>query len=185
MSQIDLANSLDLDQFRSTLTMLARMYLGTRLQQKFDGSDIVQETFLEAHQHLDQCRGRTKSQVFAWLRQILTNNIFDAVREYSAAKRDINREVRWERRFKDSVDRVETWLSGSCTPPIQNCARNEQLERLGEALFSLPESQRVAIELFHIQCCSLKEVAQEMNRTVPAVAGLLHRGLKRLRHILE
>jgi DNA-directed RNA polymerase specialized sigma24 family protein len=48
-------------------------------------------------------------------------------------------------------------------------------------LLTLPDPQREAIELFHLQGCSLKEVAQQLERSGPAVAGLIHRGLKRLR----
>lgn len=185
MSQFDLESSVDLDEFRSSLLLLARLHLGTRLQKKLDGSDIVQETFLEAHINRDQFRGQTKAEVFAWLRQMLTNNIIDAVRKFGAAKRNHEREVSWERRIQNSALRVESWLQDERSSPHQRSVRNEQLEKLAEALSKLPDSQRQAIELFYLQGCSLREVSQLMNRSVSAVAGLLHRGLKQLRAILE
>ena len=45
----------------------------------------------------------------------------------------------------------------------------------------LPESQRDAIELFHLQGLSLREIAKQLGRSESAVAGLLHRGLRQLR----
>ena len=65
--------------------------------------------------------------------------------------------------------------------PGERAERNEQLQQLATALMKLPEAQREAIELFHLQGCDLKDVARQMNRTGPAVAGLIHRGLRQLR----
>jgi len=45
-----------LELYRAYLTLLARMEIGRRLQGKFDDSDIVQETFLEAHRDFPQFR---------------------------------------------------------------------------------------------------------------------------------
>ena len=39
--------------------------------------------------------------------------------------------------------------------------------------------------LHHLQGCSLREVAEMVGRSEPAVAGLLHRGLKKLRQLMQ
>jgi DNA-directed RNA polymerase specialized sigma24 family protein len=50
----------------------------------------------------------------------------------------------------------------------------------------LPEAQREAIVLHYWQGCSLAEKeAQQLGRTPAAVAGLLHRGLRTLRGLLN
>jgi RNA polymerase sigma-70 factor (ECF subfamily) len=41
------------------------------------------------------------------------------------------------------------------------------------------------VELHHLQGRSLAEVAAELGLSSPAVAGLLHRGLQKLRELLE
>ncbi|HEX4588387.1 MAG TPA: helix-turn-helix domain-containing protein, partial [Gemmataceae bacterium] len=38
-----------LERYRSYLAILARVQIGRRLQRKVEESDLVQETFLEAH----------------------------------------------------------------------------------------------------------------------------------------
>ncbi len=62
--------------------------------------------------------------------------------------------------------------------------RNEDLLRLADALTQLPAAQREAIILHHLQGASLTETAERLGRTDAAVAGLLHRGLRKLREVL-
>lgn len=57
--------------------------------------------------------------------------------------------------------------------------------RLAEAVKQLPDAQRRAVELHHLEGRSLAEIADALGTTKPAIAGLLHRGLKALRARLE
>ncbi len=63
--------------------------------------------------------------------------------------------------------------------------RHEQAIRLAEALARLPEDQRLVIELHHLQGLSLEDVVRRLGRTEAAIAGLLRRGRRKLREILE
>ena len=60
----------------------------------------------------------------------------------------------------------------------------EQLSQLAEALLRLPEDQRQAVELHHLQGLSLVEAGRCLGRSREAVAGLVFRGLKTLRVLL-
>ena len=57
--------------------------------------------------------------------------------------------------------------------------------RLGEALARLPEDQRLAVELHHLEGRTLAETAEIMGRTRSAVASLVFRGLRNLRRMLD
>jgi DNA-directed RNA polymerase specialized sigma24 family protein len=52
-------------------------------------------------------------------------------------------------------------------------------------LARLPDDQRRAVELRHLQSLFLAEIAVRMRRSVDAVVGLIHRGLRALRRDLE
>ena len=57
--------------------------------------------------------------------------------------------------------------------------------RLAEALANQPEAQREALVLQHWHGWSLAQIAQHLERSPAAVAGLLKRGLKELRLQLQ
>jgi RNA polymerase sigma-70 factor, ECF subfamily len=61
----------------------------------------------------------------------------------------------------------------------------EYLVRLASALAELPADQRKAVELHHLKGWPLAEVAERMGQTKPAVMGLVFRGLKKLRELLD
>jgi RNA polymerase sigma-70 factor (ECF subfamily) len=175
----------EVQQYQSYLYLLARSHIGTRHQAKIDPSDIVQQTLLDAHQKQAQFRGGNEAEWMAWLKQILANNLADAVRGLARAKRDVSRERSLDEQVGDSFTRVDGWLAAAQPSPSQQAVRSEELLRLANVLTSLPEAQREAIVLHHLQGLPLADVAAQLNKTPAAVAGLLHRGLKRLRELLS
>lgn len=178
-------SAVDLNRFRGYLRILAEMELGGHLQGKVDPSDIVQQSLLEAHQNLPQFRGSSDAELAAWLRQILSRNALNVVRDFRTGKRDIKREVQIAQRIEQSSMRLDNFLAAQQSTPSQQLVRNEQSLRLIDAIYQLPEDQRTAVIQKHLQNRSLAEIALEMNRSTLAVAGLLKRGLKQLRILME
>jgi RNA polymerase sigma-70 factor, ECF subfamily len=174
-----------LEKFRDYLRMLARLQLEPQFQGKFDPSDVVQETLLRAHEKRDQFRGQTDAELAAWLRQILARQMADAVRRFSGGTRDVGRERSLEDSLHRSSARLEALLVAEQSPPEGQAVRQEQLLQLAGALTKLPEDQRTAVELQHLHGCSVEAISQQMGRTKAAVGGLLRRGMRKLREILE
>jgi RNA polymerase sigma-70 factor (ECF subfamily) len=174
----------DLERFRKYLRLLAQLQLNPRLRGKLDPSDIVQQTLLEAHQARDQCPSHDPAERAAWLRKILAHNLANAVRDLERAKRDVRREQSLEVAIEESSARLEAWLVAEQSSPEVQAQNNEQLLRLAEALDQLPPDQQEALVLHHLQGQSLSEVAGHFGRSPAAVAGLLHRGLKKLKEML-
>ena len=174
-----------LERSRDYLRLLARMQLDPRLHGKLDSSDVVQQTLLAAHQHKDQFRGRTEAEFLGWLRQILANNLAMAVRRFGTGIRDIRRERSLEQRLDDSAARVDAFLAADQSSPSQRAMRHERQLLLAVALKKLPEDQRLAVELHHLQGLTVADTALQMKRTKMAIVGLLFRGLKKLRGLLD
>jgi RNA polymerase sigma-70 factor (ECF subfamily) len=172
-----------LERYRDYLLLLARVQMDPRLRGKIDPSDIVQQTMLQAHRKQDQLRGRTEAERAAWLRAILAHSLVDAARKYGHGV--LGRERSLEAALGESSQRLERWLEDSQPSPGQGVDRQEQLLRLAEALARLPDDQRRAVELRHLQGLSVVEIGQLMGRSTAAVGGLLQRGLRTLRGLLE
>lgn len=172
------------ERYRAYLTLLARLQLDERLQGKADLSGVVQQTLFEAYQASDKMPAQ-EHEVARWLRSILANNLRDQVRKLHAQARDAAHEQSLEALLEASSLRIEGWLAAEQSSPSQRASHNEALLQLAAALQELPEDQRRAIELHHLQGLTLAETAVQMQRSKGAVAGLLFRGLNGLRALLR
>jgi len=170
-----------LEDFRSYLRLLARLQLDPRLGGKVDLSGVVQQTLLEAHQLLSQGQPVEPADLPPLLRRLLANNLADEARKARTLKRDAGREQSLDDALERSSARLEAFLAAEQSSPSVRAERNEELQRLAEALEKLPESQRQAVELHYLQGLSLADVAAHLGRTKAAIGGLLRRGLDALR----
>jgi RNA polymerase sigma-70 factor (ECF subfamily) len=174
-----------LEQFRPYLQLLARMTWDKRLQPKLDSSDLVQQALLQAQQALEQFRGETHAELAAWLRKILASVLAHATRDLGRDKRDPRRECSLEQLVEESSRRLAGGLAGDDTGPVQKAESHERAQRVADAVEQLDEAQRDAIVLHFWQGYSVQEVAQHLDRSPAAVAGLLHRGIKKLKASLR
>ncbi len=174
-----------LEQYRDYLGLLARLHLDRRLQGKLDLSGVVQQTLLEAHQGIAQVEERLPEALAAWLRCLLSRNLIDEARRLKGVTHDATRERSLEAALEESSARLEGCLAAEQSSPSQQAERHERMLRLAEALTRLPDDQREAVILHHLQGRSLLETADALGRSREAVAGLLHRGLKKLRELLK
>ena len=76
----------DLEQYRSALLLLARAQLARQRLADVDASDLVQETFLDAHRNFSRFQGVNEAQFVGWLRQILAAKLADKQREERRAE---------------------------------------------------------------------------------------------------
>lgn len=171
--------------YSNYLKLLIATQLDDRLRVRVSPSDIVQETFFEAHRDFQQFRGQSPGEFVAWLRKILVNNILRVVEQHLLAeKRDVRREISLERigrRLEESTARLESLLTQQSDSPSGHAQRNEHEVLLADALAELPDDYRQVILLRHIEGLQFEEVARRMDRSSGAVRMLWLRALERLR----
>jgi RNA polymerase sigma-70 factor (ECF subfamily) len=174
------------ERYRDLLCMLARqIQLDPRLRRRFDSSDLVQETLLKATQNLEQFQGGTEAELVKWLQEIMQNALADALRRARAQKRDVAREEALAVVVNDSSARLQNWLAAPDSSPSQRAEREEQLLRVAAALAQLPEDQRDVVILRDSLDTPIRTIAEQLGRTEKAVAGLLLRGRRKLRDLLQ
>jgi RNA polymerase sigma-70 factor (ECF subfamily) len=173
------------ERYRDYLHLLARLQLPARLRDKLEVSDVIQQTLLEAHQAGARLAGLDEPARAAYLQRILANNLVDLARRFDAEACDVARERPLEARLHESSPRLAGWLAADQSSPSQKAAREEELLALAKGLAGLPADQRLAVEIKHLQGCSVAEIAEALGRTETAVGGLLRRGLRRLRELMK
>ena len=174
-----------LELYRDYLALLARLQISRRLQSKVDAADLVQETFMEAHEHFAGFRGSTEGELVSWLRQILATTLANLVRHYCGTQR---RDIRLERDLADELGEssraLDRGLMAKHSSPSQRAARREQAVLLADALARLPADYREVIILRHLEGLKFAEVAGRMGSTVDRVKKMWTPALAELRSAL-
>ena len=181
-SESNLASTLN--RFRPVLLTLAEAMISPALRSDLEASDLVQQTLMEAHCNAEQLVLMNSAVVFSWLRSALQHNMLDAIKHLRTQKNDIRRRLRTSE-IEASWSRLEMMLVDEQTSPSEVLQRNEQLCLMLSALQTLPDNQRTSLIMKHLRGLSLKEVAEAMQLSESATAGLLHRGRQRLAQCLE
>ncbi len=175
-------SSFDLEKFRPYLRILAEIQIKGKLQCKVDASDIVQDTMLKAYAAKQQFHGDNSAQYAGWLRTILANEILQTARQHSRKCRDITREQACSYLQQSSYQLADV-LAADVSSPSAGVHRDEQAVMLACMLDRLTEEQRQAIIAKYWHNESLNQIAEAMDRSPQAVAGLIYRGMQELKSI--
>ena len=174
-----------LELHRAGLHHLAQRQLDGRVAVRVDASDVIQQTFLEAHRSFEQFLGREEREWLAWLQTILEHKVAGAIRDHALLqKRTVRREQSMDRE-QGSEPGLKQGLDAGYTTPREKAMRVEEAGRLLRALDTLPEDQREAVRLRHLEGRALADIARRLNRTPAATAGLIKRGMQALRRKLQ
>ena len=163
-----------LERYRSWLGLLARLQVEPRYRAKFDPSDIVQQTMLEAVRDWPQFRGGSQAELAAWLRQILAHVLLHEMRRFGGTRSGAI-SVAKSRSIKRSPSRLAAWVMRSAAPgssPSERAGRHELELRLADALAKLPADYAEVILMRNVEGLSHDEIARRTGRGVGAVRML-------------
>jgi RNA polymerase sigma-70 factor (ECF subfamily) len=171
-----------LENCRPYLLLLANQELDPVLGVKVAPSDLVQETFLEAHRDFAQFRGQTEAELLGWLRQILLRNTANLARAYrQTGKRQVSREIALDA----PADSRKPQLPAGGDSPSSAAVREEEAALLHAALARLEPDHREAIRLRNYERLPFEEVGRRLGRTAEAARKLWARAVDALRIELE
>ncbi len=157
-----------LEAFRPYLLLLANRELPNALRAKYGASDLVQETLFEAHRDFGAKAFPGPHELRAWLKQILMNNLTDAVRRYCESDK---RSVERERSLDDKRQTFGAGLTDRNPTPASSAATLEEAAALEAALDRLPPDERRAILLRNRDHLSWDEIGNRLGRTGEACAN--------------
>ena len=161
---------------------MARLQLDDRWERKFDASDVLQQTLLEAWKSESKFVGNSSAERIAWLRTILSRVIQREVRKYDGTqKRDPGQELSLQRSIDRSSIMLENMLAADGDTPSVLADNREQQTIIADALESLPADYRSVIVLRNLRGLSHREIATKLERSEAAVRMLWLRALKELR----
>lgn len=133
-----------------------------------DAADVVQQAFIRGYHKLRSCR--EPERVGGWLFRICANIC-----------RDHLKDPRRQNRPLDHVAPVEEAGDG----PEEELELSRLGDAIEEALSALPEDQREAFLLKHVEGRSYQEMSELLGASVPALKMRVHRAREELTVLLE
>ena len=179
----------DLGPYRPILLLQARQLclgLDPRLRPRFDASDVVHDAFVRAQANRHSFRGTTDAELIAWLREILANALLDRIDHERAQKRDPALERSIQGMLAESSACVDAYLADGAQESASQVAERRELRlRVIAAIEQLPADQRDVVILRKMMELPVEQIAKQLGRTRKSVAGLLERGRRKLRELLD
>jgi RNA polymerase sigma factor (sigma-70 family) len=148
------------------------------LQHREEAEDITQEVFIEVYQSLSKFK--EQSTISTWIYRITVNKCLDHLR----AKKRHKRFGFITSLFHHETGEVLHEVSHFDHPGIE-LEKKEKAKLLFQAIEYLPENQKTAFILWHIEDLPQKEIAAIMQCSINAVESLLQRAKANLRKELE
>jgi RNA polymerase sigma-70 factor, ECF subfamily len=171
-----------LESCHGYLLMVARQEFDADLLAKGGPSDVVQETFLDAHRDFGRFQGGSEAELLAWLRCLLRHNMANFTRRYrDTDKRQVQREVPLD----GGTAAGGAGPAADAATPSGLAMEGERARALEQALGRLPEDYRQVILLRHREGRSFPEIAELMGRSPNAVHKLWVRAVERLQQELD
>jgi RNA polymerase sigma-70 factor (ECF subfamily) len=160
--------------------------LPSLLRSTVEAEDVVQEAHVEVFRRIGTFVPREPQSFDRWVLAIALSRLRNAIRRQCMLRRGGQAtSPATTRKIEDSTIALLDAIAGPGRTPSRSAARHELIEAVHTALARLPEPNRKAMWLVHIEGRAVREAAAEMGRTERAVHGLCRRGVALLRAQLK
>jgi len=175
---VDRAKRGDVEAFGTLVERNRRRVFGIAYHLMGDtetANDIAQEAFIKAYSRLDSFQA--SGSFVSWLTAIVSNLCIDARRR---------RRVRVQASSLDEELEEKGFEPESSAPSPERVVEvDDTVREIRKGLAALPEVQRVAITLRHVDGLSYEEIAEVMRVPVGTAKTHVHRGRERLANSLH
>jgi RNA polymerase sigma-70 factor (ECF subfamily) len=162
------------DRYGRTLYALAMAIV----REPADAEEVVVDAFGQAWRQASAFDPR-RGSVGAWLATIARSRALDMVRARGRRARA------YERAAQLSDDGIATPIAGLGPDPGRGAERSEARRLVAQALATLPEPQRVAIELAYFEGLSQSEIAERLAEPLGTIKTRMRTGMEKLRGLLS
>ncbi len=178
-----------INEHHPQLSAVINKNLSDQLKRKVEANDILQEVTISALSSYEEIDFEQKAP-FSWLCQLAERRIIDAHRKYiGAQKRSAQKEVGLNAPAGGGADGEQKGLIDllvlSMTSPSQAFSRGQKEFALLEALDTLPDESKQALQMRYVEGLPSKEIAEHLGKTDGATRVLLTRSLGKLQSILS
>jgi RNA polymerase sigma-70 factor, ECF subfamily len=151
-----------------------QLHMGARLRARETPDDLVQSVAREALGELREFDWRGEPAFRHWLYLKAQHKLVDKARYVGAEKRSPDREQALHSQFSGES------LVAQLLSPLSEAQSLEEVQRIEQAFAELAEDYQDAISMRRLCKLEYEEIAERMQRSVPAVRNLVHRGLSKL-----
>lgn len=153
------------EPLRSRLLANIRTRLSPAIKQRIDPEDVLQDTYVRSLHSLSRFEWRGEDSFGRWLEVIASHVALDVVR-YEGRRPALS---------------IKHDVQGDGAAPSRGLRRKERRERLLKSLRTLSPDYQTVLELSRMEGKSIREIADQMERTESAVKNLLLRATRKLR----
>lgn len=172
-----------LEYYRPRLRQMISMRMDSRLTSRFDGSDVIQDVFLDANRQISAYVEDPRVEFYVWLRGLAWQRLLNLQRHHTDTQgRTVRREVPLP---LESTTTLLRELVGGGPTPSKVLSNREVSDRVQTALDQLKPDDREVILMRHFEPLTNNEVAQTLEITPSAATMRYGRAMFRLKELLR
>ena len=173
---------------RDRLLRMVRNRMDRRVARRVDPSDVLQETFVEASQRLEQFLADPPMPIADWLWLLAGQRLMGVHRQHlGTQKRDARQEAVFSRKTPSGANSrsLSGVLISSISSPSVAAAQRETECWLQDAVDHLDAADREILSLRHFEQLGNREAAAKLGITTAAASKRYVRALQRLREAVQ